>query len=110
MMTELYENRGTVDETKERLVRDVKSVGADADELIRGVVRSTADEVAAVRARIEGRLGDAKAKFDSARSTVTNKARCTADATHEYVRENPWRVIGIAAAVGVLVGILARRR
>ena len=30
--------------------------------------------------------------------------------TDDYVHDNPWQAIGIAAAVGVLVGLLMNRR
>jgi len=32
------------------------------------------------------------------------------DTTDTYVRDNPWRAVGISAAVGALVGILIARR
>ena len=33
-----------------------------------------------------------------------------ANATDAYVRDSPWEAIGIAAGVGVLVGVLLARR
>ena len=33
-----------------------------------------------------------------------------ADATEEYVRDNPWRSVGVAAGVGLLLGLLISRR
>jgi ElaB/YqjD/DUF883 family membrane-anchored ribosome-binding protein len=38
------------------------------------------------------------------------RAREVADATDEYVRENPWQSVGIAAGVGLLLGLLLSRR
>ncbi len=32
------------------------------------------------------------------------------DSTDQYVRANPWRAVGISAAVGALIGFLAARR
>jgi ElaB/YqjD/DUF883 family membrane-anchored ribosome-binding protein len=31
-------------------------------------------------------------------------------ATDDYVHEHPWRAVGVAAAVGFLVGLLVNRR
>ena len=39
-----------------------------------------------------------------------DRAKATARATDEYVRDNPWQALGVAAAVGVLVGLLMSRR
>jgi ElaB/YqjD/DUF883 family membrane-anchored ribosome-binding protein len=36
--------------------------------------------------------------------------RKAALATDDYVRTNPWKVIGATAAVGILIGALLRRK
>jgi ElaB/YqjD/DUF883 family membrane-anchored ribosome-binding protein len=38
------------------------------------------------------------------------KAKAFARTTDGYVHENPWKAIGVAAGLGVLVGLLAGRR
>jgi len=38
------------------------------------------------------------------------QARAVGKQTDDFVRDNPWQVIGIAAVVGLAVGILASRR
>jgi ElaB/YqjD/DUF883 family membrane-anchored ribosome-binding protein len=37
-------------------------------------------------------------------------SREAAQQTDKYVRENPWQAVGIAAAVGLVAGLLIRRR
>jgi ElaB/YqjD/DUF883 family membrane-anchored ribosome-binding protein len=41
---------------------------------------------------------------------VTRRAREALDDADEYVRENPWQSIGVAAGIAFLVGLLAGRR
>jgi ElaB/YqjD/DUF883 family membrane-anchored ribosome-binding protein len=41
---------------------------------------------------------------------AVQKGKKIAHDTDEYVHEHPWRAIGIAGAVGVLVGMLIARR
>ncbi|MDP1536781.1 MAG: DUF883 family protein [Burkholderiales bacterium] len=110
MTTELIASRGTVQSSKENLVKDLKSVVADADDLLKGAVNSTAEEFAAARTKIEASLGAAKSRFNEARIAVARKAGSAADATNEYVRENPWKVVVGAAAVGLITAFLLRRR
>lgn len=110
MITNVNESQGTVKEMTDKLVSDVKSVGADAEGVVRGMASSGAGQLAAVRTRLEERFGDARSKFDGVRASVTEKAKGTADAGQKYVMENPWKAIGIAAAAGLLFGILTRRR
>lgn len=41
---------------------------------------------------------------------VTEKGKVAATATDEFVRENPWAALGVAAAVGCIVGYLISRK
>jgi ElaB/YqjD/DUF883 family membrane-anchored ribosome-binding protein len=41
---------------------------------------------------------------------VRGRAEHASEATDEYVRENPWAAIGVAAAVGIIIGFVASRR
>ena len=63
-----------------------------------------------VRDNISTSLNDLKAKLLETEKMVSDKAKVAARATDEYVHENPWQSIGIAAGVGFLVGLLVSRR
>lgn len=110
MTTALNASQGALAGKKDTLVKDLKAVVADADELLKEVGRSTAGELAGARTSIEGRLGEARSKMVAARVVAAEKARHAADVTHEYVKDHPWRVLGISAAVGLVAGFLLRRR
>lgn len=109
MNTILGARHGTVERKKERLVKDIKGIVSDADDLLKAVSSSTAEEFATTRTKIEARLGDAVSRLDDARIAATEKARDAADATQEYVRENPWKILGVVAA-GLVIGLLLSRR
>jgi ElaB/YqjD/DUF883 family membrane-anchored ribosome-binding protein len=64
----------------------------------------------AARAKAEESLKLAKARLEDAQHAAAEKVRATAQATDEYVHENPWKVIGGVALVGVLLGALISRR
>jgi ElaB/YqjD/DUF883 family membrane-anchored ribosome-binding protein len=38
------------------------------------------------------------------------RAKAAATATDDYVHEKPWQAIGVAAAVGLALGVLIGRR
>ena len=111
MSTELTARvHGTIEGKKEKLMHDLKGVVADADDLIKEVAGSTAEGFAAARAKVEGRIGEAKSRLDDARIAVAERASRDAGATNEYVRDNPWRVLGGVAAAALVIGFLLRRR
>ena len=49
---------------------------------------------------------NARAQVSVVEEAVIAKSKAAADATDQFVHENPWPSIGVVAAIGVVVGIL----
>jgi ElaB/YqjD/DUF883 family membrane-anchored ribosome-binding protein len=96
--------------TTDQLLDDLKTVMSDAEALLRATSAQTGEKIQEVRARAEESLRQAKARLSSIEDEAVRRAREVADATDEYVRENPWQSVGIAAGVGLLLGLLLARR
>ncbi|HEX4972932.1 MAG TPA: DUF883 family protein [Steroidobacteraceae bacterium] len=96
--------------TTDQLLTDLKTVMSDAEALLRATSAQTGEKIQEVRARAEESLRQAKARLSSIEDEALRRAREVADATDEYVRENPWQSVGIAAGVGLLLGLLLARR
>jgi ElaB/YqjD/DUF883 family membrane-anchored ribosome-binding protein len=96
--------------TTDQLLADLNTVMDDAEALLRATSTQTGEKIQAVRARAEESLRQAKARLSSIEDEALRRAREVADATDEYVRENPWQSVGIAAGVGLLLGLLLARR
>lgn len=94
----------------EKLMNDLRVVVSDAESLLRATAGQAGEKVAEARARAEESLRAARASLEDARTAMTARARASARAADEYVHENPWASIGIAAGVGFLVGYLLGRR
>ena len=94
---------------RDQLVEDMKAVIADAEELLKATAGAAGERVGAARARAEETIKAAKDKlgnFDDAIGRAKDMAK-TAD---EYVHENPWGAVGVAAVVGLLAGVMISRR
>lgn len=100
---------GNIESAKQTLVKDMTAVAADGKAILNEVVRTSADEMAQARTRLETSLGQAKTHLLDTGTAVSEKAAHAAEATASYVRENPWKTLGIAAATGVVVGALLKR-
>lgn len=96
--------------TKEQLVADFKVVVADAEALLKATANQGGEAMAAVRAKAEASLATAKARLTDAQDALLEKTRVAARATDDYVHENPWRAVGVAAATGLVIGLLIGRR
>ena len=66
-------------------------------------------EIARVKAKVKIALAAAKSALADGAAQVRDQARQVTRTTDTYVRDNPWQVVGIAAAIGIAVGILASR-
>jgi ElaB/YqjD/DUF883 family membrane-anchored ribosome-binding protein len=107
MNTKLAGMEGEV--SKEKLMQDLRMVVADAEELLRATAGQAGEKVSAARERIQENLAAAKVRLAAAQEAVADKARQAANATDEYVQENPWRAVGIGAGVGLIIGMLISR-
>lgn len=96
--------------TTDQLVADLKTVVQDAEALLRATSAQTGERIQEVRARAEQSLQQARTRLSELEQDAYRRAQEVADATEGYVRENPWQSVGIAAGVGLLLGLLLTRR
>lgn len=95
---------------KEKLASDFRAVMDDIDALMTATTNQADGEVKALRARIQERLSGAKEKFLDVQHEAVQRAKDAAVATDDYVHAKPWQAIGVAAAVGLALGVLIGRR
>jgi ElaB/YqjD/DUF883 family membrane-anchored ribosome-binding protein len=96
--------------TKDKLVTDLKLVIMDTEELLRATAGQAGDKIADLRVKAQDHLTAAKIKLAEAESKVVDKAKAVGRATDDFVHDNPWRAVGIAAGVGLIAGLLISRR
>ena len=95
---------------KQKFVSDMRVVVADAEEILRATAGVAGEKMADLRERVGERLRDAKLRIADAEAALLDKTKAAARATDDYVNDNPWRAVGIAAGVGLLLGIIIGRR
>lgn len=83
---------------------------ADVEDLVRKVAHITQDDIARVRERVEEKLVTARECLADGSARVRASGKQLAESTDAYVHERPWTAVGVAAAVGVLIGVLSSRR
>ena len=93
-------------QSKDKLLADLKTVMDDAQALLKEAVDKSAEGFTAVPAYLEDRLSAVKGNFQRARSAVEARAKQASTVTDVYVRENPWKSMGVVTAAGVLLSIL----
>lgn len=92
------------------MLSDLQAALQDTEAMLKDLADEGSTINQTVRDRINESLQSVKAKLLETEALVSEKAKVAARATDEYVHENPWQSIGIAAGVGFLVGLLVSRR
>ena len=95
---------------KTRMTGDIKSVIADGEDLLKAAAEVSGEGFAVARQKFEKKLGNAKARLAEASQAAVEKTKESAAVANRYVHDNPWSVVGVAAAAGLLIGFLAARR
>ena len=98
------------DVSREKLASDLRVVVADAEELLRATAGQMGEKAVVARERIQESLRVAKDKLSRAEEVMVDKTKAAARATDDYVHDHPWGAVGIAAAVGLVIGMLISRR
>ena len=96
--------------SKERLVGDLKNLVADAEELLKATASQAGDKIGVARQKIEQSLIEGKKALADAEKSLVAKSKEAAEIADDYVRENPWSAVGIAAGIGLVLGLLIRTK
>jgi ElaB/YqjD/DUF883 family membrane-anchored ribosome-binding protein len=97
-------------DTTSTLLDESDDILQQTEQLLSEAVDATGEEAKALQARIMAGLRDARQCLTEAEQAVVAKAKTAAKATDSYVHENPWKAVGLGAAVGVVIGLLIARR
>jgi ElaB/YqjD/DUF883 family membrane-anchored ribosome-binding protein len=98
-------NSNNTSVTRDKLVEDVKVLTKDVQDLLKETASVVGEKAAAARGKVEESLRVYQSKLSDVHENVKAKGKEAITATDEYVRDNPWNAVGIAAGVGFLLGL-----
>ena len=104
----------TSETTKEKLYEEFNTVVAETEQLLKSVTAAGTEKAGTLKAGVADGIATAAQRLARIRDDAAAHAKVAAKSTDEYVQENPWRAVGIAAAfaglAGLLAGVLIARR
>jgi ElaB/YqjD/DUF883 family membrane-anchored ribosome-binding protein len=89
-----------------RLLADFNAVVREADQLLTSITDEGGEKAEALRGTAERNLNAAKERLRDLEDAVIEKTKAGVRATDEYVHENPWQTVGVAAGIGAACGAL----
>lgn len=97
-------------DAQDALAKEFQALVSDTENLLRHTSDIAGVQMQELRERINGNLNRAKTILKDTEFGLEEQGRVAIAKTEEYVNQNPWQSIGIAAGVGFLLGMLVSRR
>jgi ElaB/YqjD/DUF883 family membrane-anchored ribosome-binding protein len=94
-----------IEASTEKLLRDLKAVVHDGEDLLRAGARDLSERGVAAKERLAAALEVAKETQQKLQQQVMSGAK----ATDRVIRDHPYESLGLAFGVGILLGMWARR-
>jgi ElaB/YqjD/DUF883 family membrane-anchored ribosome-binding protein len=98
------------EQARGKMVDEFSAVLTEAEDMLKRASNETADRAKDLRSQVEAKLLTAKLRLQELQGQAVDRAKETARATDDYVHDNPWQAIGVAAVLGFAVGLLMNRR
>ena len=92
------------------LKADLAAVMRDAEALMKASADTGGEKVNEARTRIRESLESAKRRLIEAERSAVRHGEEAVTATEDHIKRNPWQSVGIAAGVGLVIGVLLARR
>lgn len=93
-----------------RLRRDLNSVASQVQTLLDHLGDEGSARLESLRDRVSSTASELSATARDKLAPLGTGARQAAQVTDGFVRENPWRVVGMVALAGLVLGYIASRR
>lgn len=93
-----------------KIVADLRILLSDAEDLLKALAAEGGEKFAGVRARLQQSVVEIRPRLAAAEAALEARARAAAKTTDDYVHAKPWTAVGIAAGIGLVIGMIASRR
>ncbi|MDR0934119.1 MAG: DUF883 family protein [Burkholderiaceae bacterium] len=100
----------TANEAGTKLMENLKTIILDAEKMLENSAQHGSESFHKAKEKLESTLADAKFAMRELEDAVISKAKSAAVCTAEYAKEHPWHAAGVAALVGVMLGMLIARK
>ena len=94
--------------TTKKLSEDFKILIDDVEDLVKATASETGERIGGLRQRLEKKIADGRKTL--AEKTWFQKAKDAKAETESRIRENTWTGLAIATGIGLLFGLLLRRK
>lgn len=92
------------------LLEAFQALVSDTEHLLQQSANLAGDQADVLREQIRNSLGRARSTLEHAEETLQQRGKAALGTTEQYVQSHPWQALGMAAGIGLLLGLLLSRR
>ncbi|MYM21664.1 DUF883 family protein [Duganella sp. FT135W] len=107
----IAESQAASSTMRDRLMDDLQHTIGEAEQWLQDSAGETAGGGSSeTRSRFDDTLRTARSDLHKLEDSILAHGRNAADNVNIYVQDNPWKAVGIGAALGVVIGMLISRK
>lgn len=91
------------------LIEEFQTLIGDTERLLKYTQDTAGAQAQELRSRITANITRAQGMLKERQGSLNSQSQAAIQCTEEYVHTHPWQSLGIAAGVGFLLGLIARR-
>ena len=96
--------------SSDQLIAEFKALMADAEALIQATEGHADGAIGSIRSKALETIAGAKESLSGIEGQLADKAKAVAVSADDFVHRNPWEAVGVAAGLGLLIGLFISRR
>lgn len=96
--------------SQDQLLEEFQALVRDTEQLLQHSASLAGEQAEELREQIRDSLGRARTTLHNAEGALLERGKAAVQVTEGYVQTHPWQTLGVAAAIGLLLGMLISRR
>ena len=99
-----------LEKKREELLGENRDIITSAEELFDEKSKAGSEELKRLKESLNSRIDKAKQRFAILQEDAMSNAKNIAKQTESLVQENPYKAIGVAGLIGLLLGVLISKK
>lgn len=107
---DISESQAASSAARDKLMDELKNAIGEAETWLKDAASQESIVPSETRARFDDTLRTARSDLRKLEDSAIARGRDAAKSADLYVHDNPWKAVGLGAALGVIVGMLISRK
>ncbi|URH92584.1 YqjD family protein [Pasteurella multocida] len=98
------------DKKRDELLSEIREILDNAEELFDEKSKASVDELKKLKSNLDSRVSKLQKQFGALKDDAVAGTKEVIKQTDELVQDNPYKAIGVAGVIGLLLGVLISKK